>query len=41
MKIQRLGDITTQLGECPQWHGHRLWMLDCRAPARWRIPLRW
>jgi hypothetical protein len=34
MKIQRLGDITTQLGECPQWHGHRLWMLHCRALAR-------
>lgn len=31
MKIQRLGEITTQLGECPQWHGHHLWMLDCRA----------
>lgn len=33
MQIQRLGDITTQLGECPQWHGRRLWMLDCRAGA--------
>lgn len=33
MQIQRLGHITTQLGECPQWHGQHLWMLDCRAGA--------
>lgn len=31
MKIQRLGDLKTQLGECPVWHGRKLWLLDCRA----------
>ena len=30
MNIQRVGQIQTQLGECPVWHEHRLWMLDCR-----------
>lgn len=31
MNIQRLGDVTTALGECPVWHGGLLWLLDCRA----------
>ncbi|MBS0450654.1 MAG: SMP-30/gluconolactonase/LRE family protein [Proteobacteria bacterium] len=31
MEIQRLGDLKTALGECPVWHGGRLWLLDCRA----------
>ena len=31
MEIRRLGDLTTALGECPIWHGQRLWLLDCRA----------
>ncbi len=31
MEIQRLGDLTTALGECPVWHAERLWLLDCRA----------
>lgn len=31
MKIQRLGDLTTALGECPQWHGQQLWLMDARA----------
>lgn len=30
MKIQRLGDLTTALGECPVWHGQQLWLMDCR-----------
>lgn len=30
MKIQRLGDLKTALGECPVWHGQQLWLLDCR-----------
>lgn len=30
MDIQRLGDVTLELGECPVWHGGRLWVLDCR-----------
>ncbi len=30
MNIQRLGDLKLALGECPQWHGGRLWLLDCR-----------
>jgi sugar lactone lactonase YvrE len=29
--IQRLGALTTALGECPVWHGGLLWLLDCRA----------
>jgi sugar lactone lactonase YvrE len=31
MKIQRLGDLTTALGECPLWQGQQLWLLDSRA----------
>lgn len=31
MDIQRLGDLTTALGECPLWFGGQLWLLDCRA----------
>ncbi|GAA4339087.1 SMP-30/gluconolactonase/LRE family protein [Variovorax defluvii] len=31
MEIQRLGELKTALGECPVWHGGRLWLLDCRA----------
>lgn len=31
MKIQRLGDLKTALGECPVWHGQQLWLMDCRA----------
>lgn len=31
MRIQRLGDLKTALGECPAWFGQRLWLLDCRA----------
>lgn len=30
MKIQRLGELKTALGECPLWHDQRLWLLDCR-----------
>jgi len=30
MNIQRLGDLKLALGECPLWHGGRLWLLDCR-----------
>lgn len=30
MNIQRLGHLKTALGECPLWHGQRLWLLDCR-----------
>lgn len=30
MEIQRLGNLTTSLGECPVWHGQQLWLLDCR-----------
>jgi L-arabinonolactonase len=30
MKIQRLGDVKTALGECPLWHGSQLWLMDCR-----------
>ncbi|MEH3086584.1 MAG: SMP-30/gluconolactonase/LRE family protein [Xylophilus ampelinus] len=28
--IERLGGLTTALGECPVWHGQRLWLMDCR-----------
>lgn len=28
--ITRVGTLTTDLGECPVWHGGRLWLLDCR-----------
>lgn len=31
MKIERLGELRTALGECPVWHGGRLWLMDCRA----------
>lgn len=31
MHVQRLGDLKTALGECPVWHGGRLWLLDCRV----------
>ena len=31
MKIERLGSLKTALGECPQWHDGKLWMLDCRV----------
>ena len=31
MDIQQLGDLKTELGECPVWHGQQLWLLDCRA----------
>ncbi|TFZ04469.1 SMP-30/gluconolactonase/LRE family protein [Ramlibacter rhizophilus] len=31
MDTRRLGNLKTQLGECPLWHGGRLWLLDCRA----------
>lgn len=33
IQISRLGDICTQLGECPQWDAAsgRLWLMDCRA----------
>lgn len=31
MEIKRLGELKTELGECPVWHGGRLWLLDCRA----------
>lgn len=31
MEIRRLGELRTALGECPQWHGGRLWLMDCRA----------
>lgn len=30
MNIQRLGESKLALGECPVWHGGRLWLLDCR-----------
>lgn len=30
MNIQRLGTLKLALGECPVWHGGRLWLLDCR-----------
>lgn len=30
MEIQRLGDLTTALGECPVWHRQQLWLMDCR-----------
>lgn len=30
MEIQRLGNLKLALGECPVWHGGRLWLLDCR-----------
>ncbi|VTU28651.1 L-arabinolactonase [Variovorax sp. PBL-H6] len=30
MEIQRLGNLKTALGECPVWHGARLWLMDCR-----------
>jgi L-arabinonolactonase len=30
MKIQRLGDLKTELGESPVWHGQQLWLMDCR-----------
>lgn len=31
MKIERLGELKTALGECPQWHDGQLWLMDCRA----------
>jgi L-arabinonolactonase len=31
MQIQRFGDTTTALGECPIWHEDRLWIMDGRA----------
>jgi L-arabinonolactonase len=31
MKIERLGELKTALGECPQWHRGQLWLMDCRA----------
>lgn len=30
MEIKRLGDLKTELGECPVWHGQQLWLMDCR-----------
>lgn len=30
MKIERLGHLKTDLGECPVWHAQQLWLLDCR-----------
>lgn len=30
MEIKRLGELKTELGECPVWHGEQLWLLDCR-----------
>jgi sugar lactone lactonase YvrE len=30
MEIQRLGNLTTALGECPVWHKQQLWLMDCR-----------
>ncbi len=31
MDIKRLGELKTELGECPVWHEDQLWLLDCRA----------
>jgi sugar lactone lactonase YvrE len=30
MKIERFGELKAALGECPVWHGQKLWLLDCR-----------
>lgn len=30
MKIERLGGLRTELGECPVWHAGQLWLMDCR-----------
>lgn len=30
MEIKRLGDLKTELGECPVWYGEQLWLMDCR-----------
>lgn len=30
MEIKRLGDLKTELGECPVWYGQQLWLMDCR-----------
>jgi L-arabinonolactonase len=30
MEIKRLGNLKTELGECPVWYGQQLWLLDCR-----------
>ena len=30
MKIKRLGDLKTDLGECPVWFEQELWLMDCR-----------
>ena len=31
MHIERFGELTTALGECPVWHDGCLWLMDCRA----------
>ena len=30
LNIRRLGDLKTDLGECPVWFGGQLWLMDCR-----------
>lgn len=30
MKIERLGQLKTLLGECPVWFAQQLWLMDCR-----------
>jgi len=30
MEIKRLGNLKLALGECPVWHEHQLWLMDCR-----------
>lgn len=38
-RIDRIGTITTDLGECPLWapDGRSLWFMDCRRGAIYRI----
>lgn len=28
--IERVGNLSAALGECPRWDGARLWLMDCR-----------
>lgn len=30
MKIESMGALRADLGECPVWYGQQLWLLDCR-----------